>query len=296
MKFSAKGGFYYMTEDLLKVKQLLEFRGCNERTIKGYLNKLKRFINLNEGKDIKNFTEQDIIDFLTVNFVNVGKSPITINGYRTAIKLYYMVNWNKEFSNILLPMRKRVIRYPKILSNDDIMFLINNENNLKHKAWLSLAYGSGLRVSEIASLNINDFSHHNKKIKVIGKGNKERYTIFPDFTYNILLQYYNENKNKILAAKGYLFPCRFKHYSGLHMTSRPIQNYFLNIRLKYNLNEDITFHTLRHSFATEFIKNGGDITKLRLLMGHSSYASTIRYIHMAENYQLLCSPIDRNNK
>ena len=285
-----------MTEDLLKIKKLLDFKGCSKDTIKGYLRKIKRFLKYYEGKDIQNFKEKDIVDYLITNYVNLGRSPITINGHRTAIKYYYMINWNKEFNQILLPSCKRVQRYPKVLSNEDVMYIINNEKNLKHKAWLCLAYGSGLRVSEVASININDFSYTKKKIRIIGKGNKERYTIFPDYTHDILLKYYHECKDDIIKSGGYLFPLFRKNYNGKHITSRVIQNYFSKIKIKYGLDSDVTFHTLRHSFATEFIKNNGDILKLRMLMGHSSLSTTIRYIHMAENYKLLCSPIDRNTK
>lgn len=283
-----------MTEDLLKVKNLLKFRGCSVLTINGYLTSIKRFKNYFEGMDIKNFNEEDIVHYLMVNYIDLNRSPITINRIRTSLKYYYMVNFNKELNNILLPVCKRVPRYPKVMSNDDIIYIINNEDNLKHKVWLCLAYGSGLRVSEVASINISNFSYKRKQIRVIGKGNKERYTIFPNYTHDILLKYYNEYKDDIISSGGYLFPNHMKNYNGKHITSRVIQNYFSKLKIKYQLDKDITFHTLRHSFATEFIKNGGDILKLRLLMGHSSFSSTIRYIHMAENYKLLCSPIDRN--
>ena len=285
-----------MTEDLSKLVNLLKFRGCSDYTIGNYVSSINKFKNYHEGKDIESFNEDDIVNYLITNFINLGKKPTTVNMNRAAIKYYYIVNFGKKFNDKLLPGCKLDKRYPKVLSNEDIMFLINNTQNLKHKVWLCLGYGSGLRVSEIALLKISDFSYKNKKIRVIGKGNKERFTVFPDYTHEMLLKYYAKYKDKIIASGGYLFPSVRSDFDNEHISIQVIKYFFTGIKKKYSLDSTMTFHTLRHSFATEFIKNGGDIWELKNLLSHSSIDYTMIYIHMANNFNNLCSPIDRNLK
>lgn len=198
----------------------------------------------------------------------------------------------KEFNDILLPYCKIHRRYPYIFDTKDVILLINSTNNIKHKIWICLGYGSGLRVDEIANLKIVDFSHRLHKIKVIGKGNKERFVPFPELTYKLLLIYYEQNKDKIKEFDNYLFPSARKDYNNIHISVQTIKNTFTNIKKKFNLGDEVTFHTLRHSFATDYIKRGGDIWKLKSMLGHTSINSTTIYLHMANDFSEIHSPLD----
>lgn len=149
--------------------------------------------------------------------------------------------------------------------------MINSENNLKHKIWMILAYGSGLHISEVASLRVDDILSNEHKIRVIGKGNKERYVPLPNITLKLLRLYWINNKDKITE---YLFPGAFLKTKHTHINSVTIMEAFKKIKENNNLDKSITFHTLRHSFATEYIKSGGDVWELRSLLGHSSINST----------------------
>ena len=90
-----------MTEDLQKVKDLLMLRHCSKRTISNYLSCINRFKQFYKEKNLDNLTESDILEYLKCNFINIGCSSATINVNRAAIKYYYLVNFNKEFSNVL---------------------------------------------------------------------------------------------------------------------------------------------------------------------------------------------------
>ena len=111
-----------MTEDLQKVKNLLLLRKCSDRAVSNYLSCINRFKNYYKRKDLKKLNEDDILEYLKKNFINIGCSAATINVNRAAIKYYYLVNFNKNFSNILLPQTKIPSRFPKIISK--IFFLI----------------------------------------------------------------------------------------------------------------------------------------------------------------------------
>ena len=279
-----------MTEDLQKVKDLLLLRKCSDRTVSNYLSCINRFKNYYKRKDLEKLNEDDILEYLKKNFINIGCSAATINVNRAAIKYYYLVNFNKNFSNILLPQTKIPSRFPKIISKQDFIKMFNSEFNLKHKLWIMLAYGSGLRISEVASLRVSDILSKEHKIRVIGKGNKERYAPLPDFTLKLLRLYWIQNKDKI--TNNYFFPGKYKATKDTCITSFGIKEAFEKIKENNNLDNSITFHTLRHSYATEFIKNGGDIWELKNILGHSSINTTSMYLHMAENFKDIYSPLN----
>lgn len=99
------------------------------------------------------------------------------------------------------------LRFPKIISKQAFIKMFNSGFNLKHKLWILLAYGSGLIISEVASLKVSDILSKEHKIRVIGKGNKERYAPLPDFTLNLLRLYWIQNKDKI--NNNYFFPGKY---------------------------------------------------------------------------------------
>ena len=279
-----------MTEDLQKVKDLLMLRNCSKKTISNYLSCINRFKQFYKRKNLENLTESDILEYLKKNFINIGCSAATININRAAIKYFYLVNFNRSLSNVLLPQSKIPSRFPKLISKQEFIKMFNSEFNLKHKIWIILAYGSGLRINEVASLKVSDILSKEHKIHIIGKGNKERYAPLPDFTLKLLRLYWIQNKDKI--TNDYLFPGIYKKTKNLYVASYTIQQAFQKIKENNQLDTSITFHTLRHSFATEFIKSGGDIWELKNILGHSSINTTSIYLHMAENFKNIYSPLN----
>ena len=273
-----------------KIVENLTMKGNSKITIRNYCYSIKRFSKYHEGKELEKLTEEDVLNYLKVNFINKKLSAETYNHHVSAINFFYALIYNKTFNKFKLPRCKVRKKVPTLISNELIMKIITEEPNLKYKAWLALAYGSGLREIEIATIKIEHIFSKENKIKVLGKFNKERFTVLPDFTVNILRQYYKHKK--MLKKYGYLFE-GIKNND--YMSSRCIINYFLTIKQKYNLPEDFTFHSLRHSFATNFLKNSNDLMTLKSLLGHSSITSTAIYLHMANDYSNTYSPLGDNN-
>ena len=268
---------------LKKCEETLELGGRSETTIRGYIYAINHFLNSYGSKTkISNFDENKIIEYMKKEYINKNCSENTYNYNLSIIKFFYSVCFNKEFSKRTLPKSKIPRRLPKIMSKQDFINLFNNEKNLEHKCWLLLGFCSGLRVEEISILKIEDIDSQNHKLRVIGKGNKERYTILPDITTKYLRFYYISKKMKI--KKGYLF----KGTEGNeHISKNTVGNYFTNLSKEINLEEGITFHTLRHSFATYFLMNGGNAFVLKEMLGHRSLSTTAIYIHMANNFNNL---------
>ncbi len=284
-----------MTNDLQKVKDLLKVRGCSDRTATNYISCINRFKNYYamRGINLNTLNEDDILNYLKLNCIDIGFSAATINVNRAAIKYYYLVNFNIDFSKTLLPSCKVKNRFPILLTKQQVLNMINNEINLKHKLWIILGYGSGLRINEVATLKVSNILSKEHKMKIIGKGNKERYVPLPDITLKLLRIYWLKNKDKI--TNDYLFPGIYKNTQNSHINPFTIKEAFQKIKHNNNIDNSITFHTLRHCFATEYIKSGGDIWELKSLLGHSSINSTMIYLHMAEDFSKISSPLDGVN-
>ena len=133
-----------------------------------------------------------------------------------------------------------VKKLPTILPRDIFLKIINEEKLLKRKCWLILAFCSGLRVDEVSRIKVEDINSKDHKLKVFGKGNKERYTILLDSTIKLLRLYCKEKNIK----SGYLFPGT---NNKAVMNSKSIINYFSTIKDTYNLDKNISFHSLSYT-------------------------------------------------
>ena len=270
-------------EQLQKVIDTLRIGGRSEKTISNYVHAINRFFEYFKNEDISKFDEDNILEYIKQNYLRKSCAGSTYNLNICAIKYFYSVNFNKEFNRKLLPHTKIVKKIPTTIDKDLFIKIFNEEQNLKHKCWLLLAYCSGLRAEEVASIQIKDINSKEHKLKVLGKRKKERYTILPDITIKYLRLYYMSSYHRKYYNSGYLF----EGYKYQYISSKTIVNYFTAIKEKYNLNENISFHSLRHSFASNFIKNGGDPFVLKSMLGHTSLNTTNIYIHMGRDFNNL---------
>ena len=233
-------------------------------------------------KDISKFKEKQIIDYLKMNYLNNCCKASTYNFNLAAIKYFYSICFNVTFNKYLLPKSKISKRLPVIIDKSIFLNMINKEHNLEHKCFLALGFCCGLRAFETASIRIENIDSKNHKLKVIGKGNKERYTILPDIVIKLLRNYYKSKNMK--EKNGYLF----KGTKGNeHISADTIENYFTTYANDLGIDENISYHTLRHSFSTYYLMNGGDAFILKDLLGHTSISTTSIYIHLAHDFNKL---------
>ena len=273
---------------LQKMENTLRIGGRSEKTILNYSCAINRFYDFFEKKDISKLNEEDILDYIKKKYLDKSCSANTYNMNIAAIKYFYSVNFGIELNDKLLPHSKLAKKLPQTLDKDTFIKILNNEKNLKHKCWLLLGYCSGLRVDEVAKVKIEDIDSNGHKLKVFGKRKKERYTLLADITIKYLrlyfIDYYLPQSKYYKKISGYLF-------EGLnrttHINSKTITNYFTEIKKEYNLDKSIVFHSLRHSFSSNFIKAGGDPFVLKAMLGHSSMISTSIYIHTGRDFNNL---------
>ena len=275
-------------EKIQKVIDILTMGGRSKKTIDNYVCAISRFLDYFEGKDISKLNESDVIEYIKNNYLNKQCAANTYNMNISAIKYFYSVNYNKELNNKLLPHAKLVKKLPTIIEKETFITILNEEKNLKHKCWLLLGYCSGLRIEEVVRVKIKDINSKEHELKILGKRKKERFTVLPDITIKYLRLYYKDTYRKEFFHKenstGYLFE---GNQGSEHINVNTVTNYFSEIKRKYKLDNDITFHSLRHSFATNFIKAGGDPFTLKSMLGHSSLNTTSIYIHMGRDFNNL---------
>lgn len=259
-----------MQKQLKQLKRELEIRGYSSKTVKAYLYGLKKYF-LFKKFNLKKLDTENIKNFL-LNGKKQHISAQTRNIYLSAIKFYYR-NVIKTNQKIEIQSAKKTKSLPIVLSKKEIKKLIENTINTKHKLLLSLAYGAGLRVSEVVSLKVKDIDFEGLTIHLKNtKGKKDRITLFPNkLKTEIINLTAGKNKDDLV----------FPSQRGGKLSTRTAQKVFKKSLKKADIKKDATFHSLRHSFATHLLENGVDVRYVQELLGHHSIRTTQRYTHAA---------------
>ena len=266
-----------------KVKFTLELGGKSDKTFSNYKSHINRFLNYyDENTEINKLSENDVVEYLKKEYIDLNRCASSLNVGICSIRFLYSVCFNKKLNKDLLPSTKLTKKIPTIMSKQMFLKIFNEEHCLKYRCWLILAFCCGLRVSEIATLEIENIFPNEHKLKILGKGNKERYTILPNIVTKFLRLYCKEQH--ITNKNGYLF---LSHDKQNCINNKSIINYFSTIKDAYNLDKNISFHTLRHSFATYYLMNGGNIITLKSMLGHNHLETTNIYLHIAQNFNNL---------
>lgn len=275
-------------ELLEKLESNLKIRRYSEQTVKRYLYITDMFLKYEEekNKDLNQLNEYDAIEFLNYLTVERKYKSSSYNNVNVIVKFFLEVVLERNIGYKRLPNAKLEVKLKYVPTKKEILYLIDNANSIKQKCFISLAYGSGLRVSEIARLEFKSIDSKNMKIKVIGKGKKERLTLLSKKTLEYLIEYVSEYK--ITKKEKYIF----KGKKGEYITESTISRGFKALVKKLKMNENITIHTLRRSFATHLLRMGVDIYIVKELMGHNSITTTSGYAQVLYREKQIKNPLD----
>jgi len=263
-------------------------KGLSNKTKESYTNDLniyKNFLTSKKIEDIKDITSDDIKEFIKLRN---NEEISTVAHNLTVIKNFhkYLLKQNLTSKDVSLFIDRPKLRktLPKTLSIEDIDKLLdiklNTEFDYRNKAMLELMYGTGLRVSELVSLTVNDIDLTNCIIRVMGKGSKEREIPLGEFSIYYLTLYLDKRKSML---KGYNEEALFVNNHGKKMTR---QGFFKNLKKilkEKGLNDEISPHTLRHSFATHLLNRGADLRSIQEMLGHSDISTTKIYTHISDD-------------
>ena len=272
---------------IMKMQEDMKMRGFSKYSYSNYLGKAKQIIKY-FGKPIEEVTTEEIREYL-MKYLREEKEieERSVNYYNSVIRFIYDVTLDIPINKKQIPMYKKKRRLPKILSEEELGIFFNACDNYMYKTIFMLIYGTGLRISEAATLKVEDIDSTNMRIFVRnGKGEKERYTVLPKASLEMLRKYYRMYKPK--HPEGYMFLNR----AGDPMKPERLRVFFRRYRKKAKIDESFIVHSLRHSFATKLKEEGVPLVQVKELLGHSCIRSTMTYVHIANNMQKINSPLD----
>jgi integrase/recombinase XerD len=259
----------FMQIELQKTERELKIRNYSPKTIKSYIYGLRDYFSF-KGNNYTELNQETIKNFL-LNLEQKQISPQSRNLFLNAIKFYYR-NVVKDPQKIEIQSAKKPKSLPIVLSRSEVSRILEFPKNTKHKLILSLAYGAGLRVSEVVGLKVQDLDFEELMVYIKqAKGKKDRISVMPeslvDGLKNIIV---GKNKNDLVFASE----------RGGTLTTRTAQKVFENALRHSGIKKDATFHSLRHSFATHLLENGTDVRFVQELLGHQNIRTTQVYTHV----------------
>jgi integrase/recombinase XerD len=264
-----------------EIKTELQLKGSSKLTIKNYLRHNQRFLEF-INKPEKEIVEQDVKKYLAYLIAERKMAASSVSLIRSALLFNYNEIQKKGFINIKTPKIER--KLPVYLTKEEIKRLINSASNLKSKLMTEMLYSTGLRVSELLSLKLENIDFNEKIGKIKGKGNKERIFIISERLEKHLSRYTAK-----YGVKEILFP-------GLNngpMGARNVQKIISNLAVKAGIKKNVTPHKLRHSFATHLLNSGVSIRVIQDLLGHSNLQTTQIYTHVSlEQIKKVKNPLD----
>lgn len=274
------------------IKKFLRYleieRDVSEHTLRAY------------GQDLEDFTGHcnaapaniDMIDirgFVSEQMM-AGKSKSTVSRKLATLRSFFSYLYREGYIKInqakLVPTPKAARHLPNFLTVDDAFSLVQSPEGIgllpvRDRAILELLYSSGLRVSEAASLNLEDLNLREGLVKVKGKGKKERIVPVGLKALDALKSYLVERrlfkKKKSLPEEN---PAFFLNRNGERLTDRQIRRIVVKSARAIGITGQIGPHTLRHTFATHLLTGGADLRTIQELLGHSSLSTTQKYTHL----------------
>jgi integrase/recombinase XerD len=248
--------------------QKLNFLNYAKNSIKIYLHYIDEFIR-NTNIPMSRITSNDIQNYINkYKFKSVSQQ----NQIISSLKFLYEVGLNKKYLKFSFKRPRSESKLPQVIDKDYLLNKINNIQNLKHKAIISLTFGTGLRVSEICNLKISDIDSKRMLVHVIQtKGRKDRITPLSQNNLELLRSYF-----KIYRPKEYLF-------NGDSKINLKYSHSSCNAIVKKYLGKNYHFHTIRHTYATALLESGVDLRIIQNCLGHSSSKTTEIYTHVSTN-------------
>lgn len=268
-------------------------RGLSQNTIIAYRYDLNKYISFLKKKRINSFNQTDKA-LINSYFVYLRGKDLEINSISrnlVAVKMFYrfllMENLIKEDITSLIEFPKVSKKLPHVLSLREINLLLDEANfkrklGLRDHAVLELFYATGLRVSELINLKINDLNMENAMLKCLGKGSKERIIPFGNKAYQSLNLYLDKLRPKLVKNPDE--ETLFLNSRGERLSRQGI---FYLVKLyvqKARIEKKVTPHTLRHTLATHLLENGADLRSVQEMLGHSDISTTQIYTHVSRKW------------
>lgn len=273
------------------IEYLKNVKKSSDNTLQAYVRDLKKFLDYAEANKLKDFSDvtvDDVSDFKT-HLNTIGLSPASVSRSLSALRslFQYLISQGIVEHNPAreIPNDKFEKKGPQVLTAKEIETLLaqpdtSDIKGKRDKAMLELLYATGIKVSELISLNVDDVNLQLSFLRC-GAGEKERFVSLYPLALRALTVYL-DSARKLLV----LHPdekALFVNVQGERMTRQGFWKILKSYAESAKIQKDITPHTLRHSFAAHLLENGADIHDIQEILGHSDISSTMRYAQLIKN-------------
>ncbi|MDL1965096.1 MAG: site-specific tyrosine recombinase XerD [Candidatus Desulfofervidus auxilii] len=265
-------------------------RGLSQNTVVAYASDLNKFQDYLRQKGIEDFTKvqtreiEGFIHWLTQKKLSPRSRARVLATIKTFFRFLILSQRLETSPAVLIETPRFPKKLPQVLSLEEVERLLEQPDTthprgLRDKAMLELLYATGLRVSELVRLKLNQLNLEVGYISVVGKGAKERLVPVGRQAQQALTQYLKHGRSALLKTPS---PYLFIGYRGRPLTRQGFWEIIKKYAIKSGINKPISPHTLRHSFATHILERGADLRSVQTMLGHSSITTTQIYTHVTE--------------
>ncbi len=268
----------------------LQLKAYSVNTIRTYRNEFVQLLHyLGESTAVDALDAKQLRAYFLHCVNDLKLSENTLHSRINAVKFYFeqVLGRKKMFIEIPRPKKRSIL--PNVLAIKQVERLFSQLENLKHKTMLYLAYSAGLRVSEVVNLRVRDIHSERMAINIKGaKGKKDRTVALSQGILELLRKYYVAYRPTHWLFEG--------QYPGSPYSVRSLQQIFRRAKTAAGILQEVTFHSLRHSYATHLHEAGTDIKLIQELLGHNDIKTTLRYTHVSNRtLEKIKSPFDALN-
>ena len=277
-----------MNKELDDFINYLEYeRNYSNNTIIAYKNNILQLINylesinINDIKSVKYETIRGYLSYLHENKYKSKSISRMISSMRSFFKYLKVENIITNNPMTLISNPKLEKKLPKYLTINEVEKILNvpdmnDKIGIRDAFILELLYVSGIRVSELVNIKLNDIEESQRRIKILGKGNKERYVLYGSRCSELLKKFISVRSNFLKYPNDYLILSK----TGRKINTREIRNIINRIKTKAGISISISPHTFRHTFATHMLNEGADLRTVQELLGHENLSTTTIYTHL----------------
>lgn len=271
--------------EFIRFRNALTQKVFSPNTIQTYLNEFAQLLILLKNHPVDGLTPERLNSYFLYCIKKLNHSEAQVHSRMNAVKSYFRLVLDREavFDTVIRP--KPAKQLPKVLSKQEVLKLFSVTPNLKHLLILKMAYGMGLRVSELIAMKVNNIDLDRMQVHIVAsKGKKDRYVHFPE---SLIPNY--QDYLKAYQPTSYLFQGQFSE----QYTIRSAQAVFRNAMDKAGITKSVGIHGLRHSYATHLLEAGTDMVFIQKLLGHKQMKTTEIYAQVSNRIlSNVQSPLD----
>ncbi|OAG75403.1 phage DNA recombinase XerD [Acetobacter malorum] len=268
----------------------MTMRGFSRETQRNYIRDVGRFAT-HLGRSPHTATAEEVRQF-QIEQHEAGLPIPTMNSIVSALRFFFTYTLDRPDLARKLVRTRHPRNLPVVLSRDEVARLLNATTCLKHQVALSVAYGAGLRVAEVAALKVSDIDSARMLLRVErGKGGRYRNAMLPADLLPLLREWWKLGRQQgVMHPQGWLFPGQ---NAMRPICTRQLHRVVVTAAHAASISKRVGPHTLRHSFATHLLEDGVDIRVIQALLGHARLDSTALYTRVAtRTVRAVISPLD----